>query len=111
MKTLSDQIAVMQHVENGGSIVIKNLEGSVNQIILNPTYIAFNWSSLDYDIYDIPENFWFKILNAQGEALAFATKEDYIADTSASVKKGRYFKLGALEIKLLTENNLIPEEQ
>ena len=48
MKTLAEKIAVMQHVLNGGSVLINNNTKPCN----HPT---FNWNDYDYSIYTPPK--------------------------------------------------------
>jgi len=111
VKSLEQQVAVMTHAGSGGSIAVKNIDGTLNYIMIDPTGLAFNWQNSDYDIYFIPEKYWFKILDPDGTAKAFNNKADFEADVSVSIKEGQYWKLSQIEKDILAQNDITVEPE
>jgi hypothetical protein len=56
MKTLEEQIAVMQHAAEGGDVMRTSVGNGSRMRIIDCT--TFNWHDYDYDIVKEPEVLW-----------------------------------------------------
>jgi len=111
VKTLAQQISIMQHVVDGKALIVRNLDGTINNIILDTSGLTmFDWTKFDYDKYVKPRKFWIKIINAKGKAIVFKNKAEFETDTTVSLIEGRFFKLGREERKILKRHNMIDLE-
>ena len=109
MKSLEEQIEVMQHAFDGGSILKLRLNDKVESLIIVDTAsIKFNWTENDYEIYFSPDIKFLKTLD-DGSLLEFPDQAAMDEDITPYVIKGEYYSLGDREIEALKEAELLPK--
>ena len=109
MKSLEEQIEVMQHAFDGGSILKLRLNDKVESLIITDTAdIKFNWTENDYEIYFSPDIKFIKTFD-NGSIQDFPDQATMDADETPYVIKGEYYSLGPREIEALKEAELLPK--